>query len=58
MLNQHDDRSSFAIWEAVLTPPAPCWEAVWIVDMSRQSLDRVVPHTAVGRQRDMFAAAG
>ncbi|WP_260765442.1 transketolase-like TK C-terminal-containing protein [Mycobacterium sp. SMC-4] len=48
-----------AIWEAVLDPAVPdLGEIVWIVDMNRQSLDRVVPHIAAGRLRDMFAAAG
>lgn len=48
-----------AIWEAVLDPAVPdLGEIVWIVDMNRQSLDRVVPHIAAQRLRDMFAAAG
>lgn len=33
-------------------------ELVWIVDLNRQSLDRVVPGIAADRLRDMFAAAG
>ena len=33
-------------------------EVVWVVDMNRQSLDRVVPAIAADRLRGMFAAAG
>ena len=33
-------------------------EVVWIVDLNRQSLDRVVPNIAAGRLQGMFAAAG
>jgi pyruvate dehydrogenase E1 component len=48
-----------AIWEAVMDPTVQeLGEIVWIVDMNRQSLDRVVPHIAAGRLHDMFAAAG
>lgn len=48
-----------AIWEAVLDPVVPeLGEIVWIVDMNRQSLDRVVPHIASGRLEAMFTAAG
>ena len=48
-----------AIWEAVLDPAVPeMGEVVWIVDMNRQSLDRVVPHIAAGRLQNMFTAAG
>lgn len=48
-----------AIWEAVLDPTVPeLGEIVWIVDMNRQSLDRVVPHIASERLHDMFTAAG
>jgi pyruvate dehydrogenase E1 component len=31
---------------------------VWVVDMNRQSLDRVVPDIAATKLRAMFAAAG
>ena len=31
---------------------------MWIVDLNRQSLDRVVPNIAAGRLEAMFAAAG
>ncbi|MFC1408483.1 pyruvate dehydrogenase [Streptacidiphilus sp. N1-12] len=48
-----------AIWEAVLDPQvAELGELVWIVDLNRQSLDRVVPNIAAGRLQGMFAAAG
>ncbi|MFC0434049.1 pyruvate dehydrogenase [Kutzneria buriramensis] len=48
-----------AVWEAVLDPQvAELGEIVWIVDLNRQSLDRVVPQIAADRLRDMFAGAG
>lgn len=48
-----------AVWEAVLDPAvADFGEIVWIVDMNRQSLDRVVPHIAADRLEQMFGAAG
>jgi pyruvate dehydrogenase E1 component len=48
-----------AIWEAVLDPSvAELGEIVWIVDLNRQSLDRVVPDIAAGRLQGMFSAAG
>ncbi|MFF8415247.1 transketolase-like TK C-terminal-containing protein [Streptomyces omiyaensis] len=48
-----------AVWEAVLDPQvAELGELVWIVDLNRQSLDRVVPNIAAGRLHGMFAAAG
>jgi pyruvate dehydrogenase E1 component len=48
-----------AVWEALLDPSVQeLGEIVWIVDMNRQSLDRVVPNIAVGRLHDMFTAAG
>ncbi|MFB6770716.1 pyruvate dehydrogenase [Streptomyces sp. NPDC056337] len=48
-----------AVWEAVLDPQvAELGELVWIVDLNRQSLDRVVPNVAAGRLHGMFAAAG
>ncbi|MFF3569300.1 transketolase C-terminal domain-containing protein [Nocardia jiangxiensis] len=48
-----------AVWEAILDPTiAELGEVVWIVDLNRQSLDRVVPKVAVGRLQQMFAAAG
>ncbi|OZM78171.1 pyruvate dehydrogenase [Pseudonocardia sp. MH-G8] len=48
-----------AVWEAVLDPMvAELGELVWIVDVNRQSLDRVVPNIGVTRLQGMFAAAG
>jgi pyruvate dehydrogenase E1 component len=48
-----------ATWEAVVDPfVAELGEIVWIVDMNRQSLDRVVPGIAADRIAGMFAAAG
>jgi pyruvate dehydrogenase E1 component len=48
-----------AVWEAVMDPAvAELGEIVWIVDLNRQSLDRVVPNIAAGRLQGMFAAAG
>src|SRR5215213_3658959 len=48
-----------AVWEAVLDPAvAELGEIVWIVDLNRQSLDRVVPNIAAGKLQGMFAAAG
>jgi len=48
-----------AIWEAILDPAvAELGEIVWIVDLNRQSLDRVVPNIAAERLQGMFAAAG
>ncbi|MBN9633853.1 MAG: pyruvate dehydrogenase, partial [Actinobacteria bacterium] len=47
-----------AVWEAVIDPGiADLGEIVWIVDLNRQSLDRVVPNIAAGRLESMFAAA-
>ena len=48
-----------AIWETVLEPAvAELGEIVWVVDLNRQSLDRVVPNIAAGRLQGMFASAG
>lgn len=48
-----------AVWEAVLDPGvAELGEVVWIVDLNRQSLDRIVPNIAADKLRKMFAAAG
>jgi pyruvate dehydrogenase E1 component len=48
-----------AIWEAVLdSSVAELGEIVWIVDLNRQSLDRVVPNIAAGKIERLFAAAG
>jgi pyruvate dehydrogenase E1 component len=48
-----------ACWEAIVDPIVPrLGEVLWIVDLNRQSLDRIVPDIAAGRIRDMFDAAG
>jgi pyruvate dehydrogenase E1 component len=48
-----------AVWEAVLDPMvAELGEVVWIVDLNRQSLDRVVPTMGATRLQGMFTAAG
>ncbi|WP_019634110.1 transketolase-like TK C-terminal-containing protein [Actinomadura atramentaria] len=48
-----------AVWEAVLDPMvADLGEVNWIVDLNRQSLDRVVPAMAGTRLPGVFAAAG
>ncbi|MDA0634021.1 pyruvate dehydrogenase [Nonomuraea sp. MCN248] len=48
-----------AIWECVADPMvAHLGEVLWVVDLNRQSLDRVVPDIAIGRWSGMFAAAG
>ena len=47
------------VWEAVMDPIVPrLGEVLWIVDLNRQSLDRVVPGIAASRIRDMFSAVG
>ncbi|WP_037365298.1 transketolase-like TK C-terminal-containing protein [Amycolatopsis orientalis] len=48
-----------ACWEAILDPNvAELGEVVWIVDLNRQSLDRVVPNIGATRLQGMFEAAG
>ena len=48
-----------AVWEAIVDPGvADLGEVVWVVDVNRQSLDRVVPLIAADRLRGMFTAAG
>jgi pyruvate dehydrogenase E1 component len=48
-----------AVWEAILDPMvAGLGEVCWIVDLNRQSLDRVVPQIAATRLQAMFEAAG
>ncbi len=48
-----------AIWEAVLDSAVQdLGEIVWIVDLNRQSLDRVVPNIAAGKIAKLFDAAG
>jgi pyruvate dehydrogenase E1 component len=48
-----------ACWEAIVDPVVSrLGEVLWIVDLNRQSLDRVVPEIATGRIAGMFEAAG
>ncbi|GAB3312324.1 pyruvate dehydrogenase [Epidermidibacterium keratini] len=48
-----------AVWETVLDPMvSELGEIVWIIDLNRQSLDRVVPNIGAARLQGMFAAAG
>ena len=48
-----------ACWEAVVDPMVSnLGEVLWIVDLNRQSLDRIVPDIAAQRLSDMFAGAG
>jgi pyruvate dehydrogenase E1 component len=48
-----------AVWEAIAdTSVAKLGEVLWVVDLNRQSLDRVVPDIAAGRLASMFEAAG
>jgi pyruvate dehydrogenase E1 component len=48
-----------ACWEAIIDPMvAELGEVVWVVDLNRQSLDRVVPNIGTHRLEGMFAAAG
>ncbi len=48
-----------AIWEAVADPAvATLGELLWIVDLNRQSLDRIVPDVQIHRLQGMFEAAG
>src|ERR671929_216752 len=48
-----------ACWEAIADPMvSKLGEVMWVVDLNRQSLDRVVPDIAAGRLAGMFEAAG
>ena len=48
-----------AVWEAIVDPTVPrLGEVLWVVDLNRQSLDRVVPDIAATRLARMFEAAG
>ncbi|MCR1782397.1 hypothetical protein KVF89_07625 [Nocardioides carbamazepini] len=48
-----------AVWEAIADPAVgQLGEVLWVVDLNRQSLDRVVPDIQAERLRGMFAAAG
>lgn len=47
-----------AVWEAVTDPGVrQLGELLWIVDLNRQSLDRIIPDVQVARLQGMFAAA-
>src|SRR5246127_2970263 len=48
-----------AVWEAICEPAvAELGEIVWVVDLNRQSLDRIVPGIAADRLPGMFDSAG
>jgi pyruvate dehydrogenase E1 component len=48
-----------ACWEAIADPMVSrLGEVMWVVDLNRQSLDRVVPDIAAGRLAAMFEGAG
>ena len=48
-----------ACWEAIADPAVSgLGEVTWVVDLNRQTLDRVVPKMAANRMRGMFEAAG
>ncbi len=48
-----------ACWEAIADPAVSgLGEVLWVVDLNRQTLDRVVPKIAADRLRGMFEAAG
>ncbi len=47
-----------AVWEAITdTAARQLGELLWIVDLNRQSLDRVIPDVQIERLQGMFAAA-
>ena len=48
-----------ACWEAIVDPVVgQLGEVLWVVDLNRQSLDRIVPEIAASRLVAMFEAAG
>ena len=48
-----------ACWEAIMDPAiSSLGEVMWVVDLNRQTLDRVVPHIAPERLHQAFEAAG
>jgi pyruvate dehydrogenase E1 component len=48
-----------AVWEAVAdSSVVKLGEVVWIVDLNRQSLDRIIPDVQIHRLQGMFQAAG
>lgn len=46
------------VWEMLLDETLAVDNAVWIVDLNRQSLDRVIPHIKAARLKRIFAACG
>ena len=47
------------VWEALADPALQgLGNVMWVIDLNRQSLDRVVPEMKVRRLREFFAAAG
>ncbi len=48
-----------AVWEAIADPTMEdASDILWIVDLNRQSLDRIIPGMRVRAWREMFAANG
>lgn len=48
-----------AVWEALVDPMvSELGEVLWVVDLNRQSLDRIVPGVAARRIEAMFEAVG
>ncbi len=48
-----------SVWEAIAEPALDgLSRCVWVVDLNRQSLDRIVPGIRVQRLREMFAVNG
>ncbi|HVA06558.1 MAG TPA: pyruvate dehydrogenase, partial [Acidimicrobiales bacterium] len=47
------------VWEAIADPALQgLGNVMWVIDLNRQSLDRIVPELKVRRLQDFFAAAG
>ena len=48
-----------SVWEAIAEPAMQdAAEILWVVDLNRQSLDRVIPGIRVGAWKEMFVANG
>ena len=48
-----------SVWEAIAEPTmSNLDDVIWVIDLNRQSLDRVIPGIRVGAWADMFAANG
>ena len=48
-----------SVWEAIAEPAMQdATEILWVVDLNRQSLDRVIPGIRVGAWKEMFVANG